>query len=87
MKSFKNKEDKLIILYHLDEKNGIKMANHCFEKGYDNIYLLTGGVEEFTQEAHDLVQGTQVPPLLKKTSTSINLTNRNRPQDTKEIQL
>lgn len=48
MVGFKNKMEKLIIIYHLDEKNGIRVASHLFEKGYDNIYLLSGGVEEFT---------------------------------------
>jgi len=41
----KNKEDKLIILYGLDEKEGIPIAKLFNEKGYDNIYLLTGGIE------------------------------------------
>eukprot|EP01016_Furgasonia_blochmanni_P036122 TRINITY_DN4081_c0_g1_i1.p1 TRINITY_DN4081_c0_g1~~TRINITY_DN4081_c0_g1_i1.p1 ORF type:complete len:266 (-),score=67.11 TRINITY_DN4081_c0_g1_i1:277-1074(-) len=63
---FKNKEDKLMIIYHNDEKNGIPSAQLFFEKGYDNIYLLSGGLEEFLQEFPELVEGKKVPVLPKK---------------------
>lgn len=87
MVGFKNKMDKLIIIFHLDEKSGIRVANHLFQKGYDNIYLLSGGVEEFTQECSHLVQGDAVPTLAKKESTPPPLFSRGRPQDPEEVQL
>jgi hypothetical protein len=34
----------LIIIYHLDEKNGIPFAQLLFEKGYNNIFLVSGGI-------------------------------------------
>jgi hypothetical protein len=33
----------LIIVYHVDEKNGIPYAQLLFEKGYNNIFLISGG--------------------------------------------
>lgn len=33
----------MIIIYHLDEKNSIPFGQLLFEKGFNNIYLLTGG--------------------------------------------
>lgn len=49
MFSYKNKENKIIIVYHFDEKKGIDYVNELFEKGYDNLYLLSGGIESFGQ--------------------------------------
>ncbi len=34
----------MIIIYHLDEKNGIPFAQLLFEKGYNNIFLVSGGI-------------------------------------------
>jgi len=34
----------LIIVYSDNDRNGISAANHLYEKGYDNVYLLTGGI-------------------------------------------
>jgi len=33
----------MIIVYHIDEKAGVQFANLFFERGFDNIFLLTGG--------------------------------------------
>ena len=32
-----------------------------FEKGYDNVYLLSGGIEGFGQEIQDGLEGNNVP--------------------------
>jgi hypothetical protein len=42
--TYKNKENKIIIVYHFDEKHGIDYAKELHEKGFDNIYLLSGGI-------------------------------------------
>jgi len=63
---FKNKEGKLIIIYHLDERNGIPFANSMAQKGYDNVYLLTGGIEAFLEECPQSVEGKKVPVPMKK---------------------
>jgi len=47
---YKNKESKIIIVYHFDEKGGIDFAKEMFEKGYDNVFLLSSGIEGFGQE-------------------------------------
>lgn len=39
----KNKENKYIIVYDEDESIGSKAATVMFQKGIDNIYLLSGG--------------------------------------------
>jgi hypothetical protein len=39
----KNKEEKMIIIYHLDEKNSIPFGQLMFERGFNNVFLLTGG--------------------------------------------
>jgi len=49
MLNYKNKENKIIVVYHFDEKPGIDYVNQLFEKGYDNLFLLNGGIEGFGQ--------------------------------------
>jgi centrosomal protein CEP41 len=58
----------LIIVYHEDDKNGATFATVLYEKGFDNIYLLTGGVEEFYQKKPSYVTGIELPPLLSELS-------------------
>ena len=62
---FKNKSDKKIIIYHNDERKGVPLAKHFFEKGFDNIFLLSGGIEKFLYEFPELVEGKKVPVLPK----------------------
>jgi len=36
-----------------------------FEKGFDNIYLLTGGIEKFMENddlSYSMIEGQEVPP-------------------------
>ena len=54
---FKNQADKLIVIYHNDERHGVHQARIIFEKGFDNIYLLSGGSTVFWQEYPHLVEG------------------------------
>ncbi|CAI2382653.1 unnamed protein product [Moneuplotes crassus] len=61
---FRNKEDKLIIVYMSDERSGSSAAKKFYEKGYDNIYLLSGGIDEFILNFPELIiaqrrEGTQ----------------------------
>ena len=42
---FKNQPNKLIIVYMNDERKGTIIAQLFFEKGYENTYLLSGGIE------------------------------------------
>lgn len=52
---FKNKSDKLLVIYLDDERHGIQQARIIFEKGFDNLYLLSGGLHIFAKEHPDLI--------------------------------
>ncbi|KAL0483542.1 41 kD caentrosomal protein A [Acrasis kona] len=68
MYSFKNKEGKLLIIYDYDEKIVIPLGNLFFEKGFDNVEVLTGGLKDFGVQFPELIQGTlPEDPTLKKT--------------------
>ena len=58
---FKNQPDKLIIVYMFDERQGTQYAQLLSEKGYDNVFLLSGGCEQFLEEFPELCEGRQVP--------------------------
>jgi centrosomal protein CEP41 len=62
---YRNKEDKLIIVYMNDERSGSTAAKKFYEKGYDNIYLLSGGIEEFILTFPDQIVGKQLPDIEK----------------------
>jgi len=51
----------LIVVYTNDERSGTKAAMLLAEKGYENTFLLSGGIEQFLEENHDLVEGRAVP--------------------------
>ena len=52
---YKNKPDKLVVVYHEDERHGILQSRIIFEKGFDNVYLLSGGICIFEEEHPDLI--------------------------------
>ena len=58
---FKNQADKLIVIYMNDERKGVLAAQAMFEKGYENVYLLSGGIELFLEEFPELCEGKSVP--------------------------
>lgn len=62
---FRNKEDKLIIIYMNDERSGSTAAKKFYEKGYDNIYLLSGGIEEFILAYPEHIVGKELPDIEK----------------------
>ncbi len=63
----KNKADKLLVVYHDDERHGILQARIIFEKGFDNVYLLSGGY---------CIMESDLPHLIERPSTSkSNLTS------------
>ena len=66
MFNYKNKENKIIIVYHFDEKPGMEYSTQLAEKGYDNLYLLSGGIEGFGQEIQEGLEGKDVPLFKKK---------------------
>jgi centrosomal protein CEP41 len=62
---YRNKDDKLIIVYMNDERSGSSAAKKFYEKGYDNIYLLSGGIEEFLLATPELIVGKELPDFEK----------------------
>ena len=52
---FKNKENKMIIVYVNDERNGIQVGQSMVDRGYENTYLLTGGIEKFIEDFSSLI--------------------------------
>ncbi len=58
---FKNQPEKLIIVYMLDERQGTQYAQMFTEKGFENVFLLSGGCEEFLEKFSELCEGRQVP--------------------------
>lgn len=41
---FKNKEGKLIVVYDHDESISHKFATTLVQRGYDNVFMLSGGI-------------------------------------------
>lgn len=44
-----------------DERHGTHYSQLLFEKGFDNVYLLSGGIEKFFENHRELVEGTHLP--------------------------
>ncbi|CAM9504832.1 unnamed protein product [Chrysoparadoxa australica] len=55
--SFKSRDGQLIVLYEEDEKAAIEAANMLVYRGFDNIYLLTGGLACFARTKPSRVEG------------------------------
>ncbi|GAB5353464.1 hypothetical protein AAMO2058_000038200 [Amorphochlora amoebiformis] len=56
--AYRNKSDKIVIVYEEKEcKAGIDAATLLVQKGYSNIYLLTGGLKRFAKKFPELVFG------------------------------
>lgn len=66
---FRNKDNCLIIVYHDSEKHGIPSINIMAERGFDNVYQLSGGIEEFAQAYPELLEGSSPPIIDKKNFT------------------
>lgn len=45
------------MIYLDDERHSILQAKIIFEKGFDNVYLLSGGFLIFSKENPDLIEG------------------------------
>lgn len=69
---FKNAENKLIILYDTDETS--RIALECcalfIQKGFTNIFLLTGGLKHFGEKYHSRIVGDAPPPPPRAASSS-----------------
>ncbi|CAD8130466.1 unnamed protein product [Paramecium sonneborni] len=79
---FKNQKDKHIIIYHFDEKNGIPSATLFAEKGFENVYLLSGGIEKFLQNYPQGVIGIKVPSIPKPEENPNKIIKRSNYKET-----
>ncbi|KEG14154.1 testis specific, 14 [Trypanosoma grayi] len=68
MFAFKNKENKLIVVYDLEEELtvGQNVATIIFEKGIDNVAVLAGGLREFVQDHESLIVGESPVPIIPR---------------------
>jgi len=61
LQRFKNLDNKVIIVIHDNERHGTHFAKVLCEKGFGNIYLLTGGIQQFYIDFPKLVEGLDIP--------------------------
>lgn len=67
----RNSPGKLIVIYAFDERPGVQAGQQFALKGYENVYLISGGIEEFLKQYPDLIEGPVKPPLaLSPTKTT-----------------
>jgi centrosomal protein CEP41 len=48
---------KLLIVYHTNEALGAPVATQLVQKGWENTYMVSGGLDEFAQSYPELVDG------------------------------
>ncbi|CCI50723.1 unnamed protein product [Albugo candida] len=61
MQKFKNQENYLIILYDLDDTNVAQTAHVLVQRGFDNLYVLTGGILEYADFHPEHIEGIPFP--------------------------
>jgi len=57
---YKNRPDRMIIIYDDDERISSAAGKLFVERGVENVYVLTGGLRKFSDKHEDFVTGT--PP-------------------------
>merc|ERR1719171_2307370 len=58
----KSQQDKIIIVYHEDDRTCGPFATHLVQKGWDNIYMLSGGISEARESYPEIIEGDLPPP-------------------------
>ena len=56
---FRNVPSKIVIVYSDNERHGTAIAKVIAEKGFTNVYLLTGGISQWALHHKDLVRGDE----------------------------
>lgn len=74
---YRNKPESLIIVYCDDERTSCAVAKDLVDRGIDNVYLLTGGINEFAVDFPSYVEG-DIPAATAKAASA-------RPQPRKSI--
>ena len=57
-------------MYVSDERNGIQAARAMVDRGYENTFLLTGGIEKFIEDYPNLIEGNNIPDLVDTSTTN-----------------
>jgi centrosomal protein CEP41 len=74
----RNKEGHAIVLYDLDEEILVtrRIGNIFFEKGVDNVFVLSGGLKEFVNYADpSIIQGESPVPVCPKVVSPLKALN------------
>ena len=59
---YKNRAQHVIVIYDLDDRAGREVATMFTEKGWENIFLLSGGLETFNHYFKSKVKGEMAAP-------------------------
>merc|ERR1711865_1163779 len=54
---YKNRDNHVIVIYDLNDRMARNVATMFTEKGYENIFLMTGGLERFVHSTPSLCVG------------------------------
>ena len=73
------------MMYSQDEKAGIVSAMLACTKGFDNIFYLTGGIDEFGCFFPDMVEGSRVPEFTRS-SVRCLIRRQDLPPSAKAVQ-
>merc|ERR1719261_1877359 len=57
----KSQRDKIIIVYHEDDRTCAPFATQLVQKAWDNIYVLSGGISEARESYPEIIEG-DLPP-------------------------
>lgn len=66
---YKNREGSIVVVYDDDERIGAPAAAMMYEKGIDNVYLLTGGIRALGEVHPELIEGEIPRPPSAASST------------------
>jgi len=58
----KSQQDKIVIVYHDDDRTCAPFATHLVQKGWDNIYVLSGGISEARESYPEIIEGDLPAP-------------------------
>ncbi len=57
LRQYRDKEGSLIVIYAEKEREACRVAQRLAEKGYNNIFLLTGGISAFFRLCPEFIEG------------------------------
>ena len=61
----KNKPNSIIIVYHKDDRTGVSVSDLLILKGFENIYMISGGFYDFSYSYPEYMIGTEQNKFLK----------------------